>query len=297
MEITQAVLPVAGLGTRFLPWTKAVPKELLPLGSRPIIAELVNECLDCGVSDICFVIAKGKEAIPQYFAQDTCLEEELQRRGKLHLLEELQRYDSVRFTTVYQHDQLGDGHALLQAAEWVRPGHIAVLFGDDLFVEADTALRQLLNAFILIEDSRFEIRDSETEEPESPNSEFRIPNRQLALIALQNVPREDVSRYGIATVESEDPQDARLKKITGLVEKPKPEEAPSTFGIVGRYIIPSSIFATLRTMRGDHKKELRLIDALINRLSDLPIYGYECAGTRLDTGYPEGYREAVKHFV
>ncbi|MBT7928883.1 NTP transferase domain-containing protein, partial [Candidatus Peregrinibacteria bacterium] len=137
MSITQAILPVAGLGTRFLPWTKSVPKELLPLGNRPIIAHLVHECLDQGIDDICFVISRGKEGIPEYFQRHPELEAELAGRGKSHLLEELSRYDNVRFHTVYQDQQLGDGHAILQAKDWVDSDYIAVLFGDDLFTESD----------------------------------------------------------------------------------------------------------------------------------------------------------------
>src|SRR3989344_4968912 len=110
MKVTQAILPVAGLGTRFLPWTKVVPKELLPIGNQPIIAHLVDECLEVGIKDICFVISRGKEMIPQYFYQDTKLEEELQRRGKLDYLSDLKRYDEANFHVVYQEEQHGDGH-------------------------------------------------------------------------------------------------------------------------------------------------------------------------------------------
>ena len=115
MKLKQAVLPVAGLGTRFLPWTKVVPKELLPLGNEPIIGLLVDECLSVGIKEICFVISHGKEMIPQYFFTDPALEAELARRGKSDALAELKKYDEVDFHVVYQEQQLGDGHALLQA--------------------------------------------------------------------------------------------------------------------------------------------------------------------------------------
>src|SRR5687768_13082113 len=128
MKLTQAILPVAGLGTRFLPWTKVVPKELLPIGNQPIIALLVDEALSAGVSDICFVISPGKEAIPQYFQEHPHLEKHLESKGKSHLLEDLSRYDNVRFHTVYQRDMHGDGHAILQAADWVESPHVAILF-------------------------------------------------------------------------------------------------------------------------------------------------------------------------
>ncbi|PIR49051.1 UTP--glucose-1-phosphate uridylyltransferase [Candidatus Peregrinibacteria bacterium CG10_big_fil_rev_8_21_14_0_10_55_24] len=305
MKITKAILPVAGLGTRFLPWTKVVPKELLPIGNRPIIAHLVDECLDAGISDICFVISRGKEAIPQYFAHDTKLAAELDRRGKLHHLEELKRYDSVRFTTVYQDEQLGDGHAILQAASWVGNAPIAVLFGDDLFLGKDPGLTQLLQAYEYAENG--------------------------AVIALENVPKEDVERYGIVEVESEHPKNPRLKKLKSLMEKPSPEEAPSTLGIVGRYILPRKIFDQLVELNQDSGvlrqkmnvltvnpdwttekffegktepiqdnqlwttgTEIRIIDALIRALPTTPIHGLECEGTRLDTGTPQGYAKAVQ---
>ncbi|MEK7217926.1 MAG: sugar phosphate nucleotidyltransferase, partial [Patescibacteria group bacterium] len=142
-SLSQAILPIAGLGTRFLPWTKAVPKEMLPIGTQPIIALLVDECIEVGIRDICFVISKGKEVIPQYFDRDIALEEELARRGKSHLLTELQRYDATRFHVVYQEQQLGDGHAILQAEQWVESDELAVLFGDDLFIGAESGLKQL----------------------------------------------------------------------------------------------------------------------------------------------------------
>ena len=273
MKITQAILPVAGLGTRFLPWTKAVPKELLPLGNQPIIAHLVHECLDVGITDICFVISKGKEAIPQYFKIDPALEEELKKRGKFHLVEELLRYDSVNFHTVYQNEQHGDGHAILQAADWAGKGTIAILFGDDLFTGNKSALRQMIDAHnMLTEDERG------------------------AIIALERIPLEDTLRYGIVDVEKEHKSSPRLKKVKGLVEKPEPQFAPSNLGIVGRYLIPRSVIDVLPEVESGHGGEIRLIDALTRKLGSLPIYGYECEGTRIDTGHPEGYAKAVSIF-
>lgn len=272
MELSQAILPVAGLGTRFLPWTKVVPKELLPIGNRPIIALLVDECLDAGITDICFVISKGKEGIPQYFYADPALEEELAKRGKSEALAELQRYDSVRFHVVYQEQQLGDGHAILQAADWVQSPHLAILFGDDLIAHDKSGLQQMI-------DMTGRIAAEELTE--------------AAMLCLQNVPREKTYCYGI--VETTGPADAGLHRITGLVEKPKPDDAPSTLGIVGKYIIPRSTFDVLPDIGASHGGEIRLIDALIERnTAGKPIYGTEFAGIRVDTGTPEGYKEAVK---
>jgi UTP--glucose-1-phosphate uridylyltransferase len=274
MQITQAILPIAGLGTRFLPWTKVVPKELLPLGSKPIIALLVDECLSVGITDICFVINRGKEIVPQYFERNAALEEELARRGKSNLLADLARYNAVRFHTVYQNEQKGDGHAILQAAPWVTTEAVAVLFGDDLVVGEKNGLQQLIPAFEALRNA----------DPSQPSP---------AILALEDVPRELVSKYGIADISGESPLDPRLKKVDGLVEKPSPKDAPSTLGVVGKYIAPRSTLDVLPDVQSGHGGEIRLIDAFIAQMEEIPIYGYQFAGKRLDTGTPEGYREAV----
>jgi UTP--glucose-1-phosphate uridylyltransferase len=275
MQITQAVLPVAGLGTRFLPWTKVVPKELLPIGNQPIIGLLVDECLSIGITDICFVISHGKEAIPQYFYQDPALEAELRRRGKEGMLQDLRMYDEVRFHVVYQGEQLGDGHAILQAASWVNTDTVAVLFGDDLIIGQENGLQQLHRGL------------QQLAESEAMKSEKMPP----AMLCLQNVDRSQVSKYGIVEVASDD---GRLKRIKSMVEKPKPDQAPSTLGIVGKYLIPRQVFDALQTCGTSQGGEIRLIDALIHLLPQgMPMYGYEFKGKRLDTGTPEGYKEAV----
>lgn len=269
MKLTQAILPVAGLGTRFLPWTKVVPKELLPIGNQPIIALLVDEALSVGINNICFVISRGKEAIPQYFFESPKLEQELSSRGKLHMLSDLHRYNHVNFHVVYQDEMKGDGHALLQAYDWIDSPIVAVLFGDDLIAGEKTGLQQLVAAH------------------------EKIGNMEAPMIGLQDVPRENVSLYGVIDIESS-PHD-RLHKIRGLVEKPSPEKAPSTLGIVGKYLIPKSLFQTLHSIeQGSHGGEIRLIDAMIKEIGKRDMYGYVFEGQRLDTGTPEGYREAVK---
>lgn len=269
--ITQAILPVAGLGTRFLPWTKAVPKELLPIGNQPIIALLVDEVLSIGIREICFVISKGKEAIPEYFFEHPELRAELAKRGKAHMLEELARYSELSFHVVYQDEQKGDGHAILQAKNWVRGDVTAVLFGDDIIEGPKSGLQQLQLGY---------------EEAQKIVGDGIFP----AVIALENVPREAVSKYGIADVEQ---SSGRLKRVKNLVEKPKPEIAPSTLGIVGKYLIPRSTFEILPTV-GAGAGEIRLIGALIAGLPSTPVFGYEFEGKRYDTGTPEGYREAVQ---
>jgi len=270
MKITQAILPVAGLGTRFLPWTKAVPKELLPLGNRPIIAYIVDECLEAGINDICFVISHGKEAIAEYFFENLTLAKALKKRGKEQLLDSLARYKDLHVHVVYQEEMLGDGHAILQAADWVKSDTVAVLFGDDLFVGDKPGLVQLIKATA------------------------SIPEKEFALIAVENIPREKTNRYGIIDIEKTMPGHSHLKKVKGLVEKPDPVKAPSTLGIVGRYLIPHSVIKSLPKVKAGKDGEIRLIDALTAKLKTLPVYALECSGSRIDTGTPEGYAKAVK---
>jgi len=270
MQLTQAVLPVAGLGTRFLPWTKIVPKELLPIGNMPIIAHLVDECLSVGIKEICFVISPGKESIPRYFEPDEGLDAILEQKGKLDLIKELHKYNEVHVHVVYQQEQLGDGHAIMQAADWITGEHIAILFGDDLIAHEKTGLQQLTAAMDLV--------------PEHDR-------RTSAMLALENLPREDVYKYGIIDPGT---RDGRLVRVKGLVEKPKPEDAPSTLGIVGKYIIPHSTFNILPTVTSGHGGEIRLIDALIAQKDMIHIHGWEFEGQRLDTGRPDGYKEAVR---
>lgn len=269
-KITQAILPVAGFGTRFLPWTKVVPKELLPIGSTPIIALLVDECMSIGIRDISFVISRGKETIPQYFYAQPELEHQLKKRNKGHMLEELMKYDEVNFHVAYQEEMKGDGHAILQAADWVNSDTIAILFGDDLIIGEENGLQQLEKAWEELEQSK-----------------------DAAILCLQDVERKMVHKYGIVDIEPTDHKN-RLRKVKGLVEKPKPEDAPSTLGIVGKYLIPRSTIKQLEKVEsGHHDQEIRLIDALKAQLATVEIYGYEFEGKRYDTGTPEGYREAV----
>ncbi len=273
MKLTQAILPVAGLGTRFLPWTKVVPKELLPIGNQPIIALLVDECLSVGVTDICFVINRGKEMIPQYFYDMPALERELKKRGKLHMLEELSRYHNVNFHVVYQDEMLGDGHALLQARSWVTTDMLAILFGDDLIVGKENGLQQLTTGL----------------------KHLDFP-KNAAMLCLQEVEKDLVSKYGIVDIDTAwqtSAPDERLRKVKSLVEKPKPQDAPSNLGIVGKYIIPKMIFEKLHKIEEGSSGEIRLIDALIAESKTMDIYGYVFEGTRFDTGTPEGYKTAV----
>jgi UTP--glucose-1-phosphate uridylyltransferase len=174
-----------------------VPKELLPLGTKPIIAHLVDECLGVGIDDICFVINSGKEMIPQYFAPHPELEAILEKKGKSELLDELKKYDNVRFSVAYQREQHGDGHAILQARDWIQDPVVAVLFGDDLIHGDKTGLQQLMDAYGKLDHDQ---------------------HNPGALLALENVARERVSSYGIAAIdEAKSIRAARNNSTSGLL--------------------------------------------------------------------------------
>jgi UTP--glucose-1-phosphate uridylyltransferase len=172
----------------------------------------------------------------------------------------------------------GDGHALLQARDWVKKGTVAVLFGDDLIVGKENGLQQMVKAM------------------EHLQGGGAGSAKETAMLCLQEVEKKFLSRYGVVELDEKHAGTMeRLKKVKGMVEKPKPEDAPSNFGIVGKYLIPSSLFERLHEIEESAKDgEVRLIDALIHHKKNLDIYGYVFEGTRLDTGHPEGYKEAVK---
>ncbi len=261
--VIQAVIPAAGLGTRFLPLTKVVPKELLPLGTKPAIAYAVDECLDAGIREICFVISRGKELIPEYFRKDVGWKEELHKRGKQDALRELLRYDDVSFHVVEQDEQIGDGHAVLQAKHWIRSDPFAVLFPDDLILAQKGCLRQMVEQY-----------------------------ESGILFALLTVPREEASRYGIAEVDLG--IGSRLGRVTKLVEKPAMQDIPGhPHAVMGRFLLPLSTLQVLETAAVSQGGERRIVDAIRGQMGRVPVAGYVFQGTRYDLGTPEGYREAV----
>lgn len=262
-KIRKAVLPAAGLGTRLLPATKALPKELLPVLDTPVLQILVEEAVAAGCEEIIFVVNTGKEAIWNHFAPHHRLERALAEKGKTAELAALQKiYRQAHFSFVLQHEQLGDGHAILQARQLVGDEPFLVLFGDDV-VRAEVPVAAQLAAV--------------------------YERTQSAVVALQNVPREKTGSYGV--VVPGDTAD-RLVEIRGFVEKPAPAEAPSTLAIVGKYICPPEIFAILEKHPAG-SGEIRLIDALAELQKTAPVIGWLFDGQRFDTGDKFGYFAAT----
>ena len=273
--VRTAVLPVAGWGTRFLPVTKAVPKEMLPIVDRPCLAYVVAEAVASGVDQIVLVTARGKTAMEDYFDRSPGLEQALEAAGKRELLAEVQavaRHATV--ISVRQQEQRGLGHAVLMAAPVIGEHDFAVMLPDDIvdgrnFTSGvdDPALAQLLRVHA---------------------------QTGGVVVTLKEVPRADTRRYGICAGSFVQPD---RMNIDSMVEKPKPEEAPSNFSIVGRYVLPASIFDLLRAQAPGAVGEIQLTDALAVYAARGQATGLVFAGTHFDTGNPIGLLDANLHFA
>jgi UTP--glucose-1-phosphate uridylyltransferase len=261
--IRKAVIPAAGLGTRFLPAVKAIPKELLPIVDKPTIQYIVEEAVDSGIEQVILITARGKGAIEEHFDISFELEEVLKRQKKDDLLRVVQDVSSmVRMTAVRQKEPKGLGHAVLCAREAVGDEPFAVMLGDDIVDSAPPCLAQMLEVF-----------------------------RQAdgGVIALQRVPESETYLYGIISGEK---VGERTYRITSLVEKPSPEQAPSSLAVIGRYILPPEIFPILEQTPPGKGGEIQLTDALQALALSMPLYGYEFTGDRYDAGDKVGYLEA-----
>ena len=261
--VRTAVIPAAGLGTRFLPVTKTIPKEMLPIFGRPIIQYIVQEAVDAGIDHIVMVLSSEKRAIQDFFSRTPELEQELRDRGKGAEAQEVQRLaELAEFTFVTQEEQLGLGHAVLCAKEAVGQQPFAVILPDDLILGAEPALAQMLRA---------------------------RGQREGSYLAVEEVPPERISAYGIIKGT---PLEEQVYRVEGVVEKPPVEEAPSNLGIVGRYILHPEIFACLERTRPGAIGEIQLTDGIALLLRDQPVYAYRFQGTRHDCGDPMGLLRA-----
>lgn len=270
MKIRKAVIPAAGYGTRFLPVTKSVAKEMLPIIDTPTIEYIVREAIDSGIEEILIIVSSNKNAIIDYFDNNYELEHQLQEKGKLKELEricELPKKINIHF--IRQHEQLGLGHAVLCAKTFVADEPFAVLLGDDVYVGNNKpALAQLIDAY------------NET---------------QSSILGTLEVSLDDVSKYGICDPLSEVHKGLNLLK--SVVEKPKKEEAPSRSAIGGRYILTPSIFDYLENQTRGAGNEIQLTDAILRMMDKNKVYSLDIDGKRYDIGSKLGFIEATIDFA
>jgi UTP--glucose-1-phosphate uridylyltransferase len=269
-KVRKAVFPAAGLGTRFLPATKAQPKEMLPLVDKPIIQYSIEEALAAGIDNIILVTGRGKNAIEDHFDVSVELETFLEARGKTELLAEIRKISNlINVSYVRQGEPLGLGHAVLVTRPLVGPEPFAVVLGDDVIDAEPAALLQMSRVF---------------EELGGP------------VLAIEEVPEAEVSAYGVIDAEEIRPG---VYRIHDLVEKPPREEAPSNLAIIGRYILTPDIFPALEETAKvkDRTGEIQLTNGLRRLLKQRPIYGYRVQGVRHDTGNKLGYLRAVVYFA
>jgi UTP--glucose-1-phosphate uridylyltransferase len=266
MQIKKAVFPVAGMGTRFLPATKSMPKEMLPVVDKPIIQYAVEEAIASGIEEIIFVTGSGKGALEDHFDRSFELEVTLEAKGKKELLTAIQStVPETTGTIVYtrQPEPLGLGHAIWCARNIVGDEPFAVLLADDLIQSETPVLAQMVKAFDRL---------------------------RASIAAVIEVPHEETSKYGIIDVD--ETIDENLVRIKGLIEKPEPAQAPSNMAIIGRYILTPKIFELLSKKKIGAGKEIQLTDAMSELLRDQPIFGCRFAGNRFDCGDKAGFQMA-----
>lgn len=263
IKITKAILPAGGLGTRFLPATKASPKEMLPIVDKPMIQYAVEEAQACGIEEFIIITGKNKRAIEDHFDSAFKLEESLKKSGKKKLLEEINRLNNLNFAYIRQREALGLGHAIYCAKPFVKDEPFAVLLSDDIIEPGASLLKDMISLY----------------------REFDSP-----ILALEKVPMSEVHKYGI--VDGVKERDG-IYKINNLIEKPSPAGAPSDMAIIGRYILTSDIFEVLESVRPGKGREIQLTDALFGLLKKRQIYGYLFTGKRYDAGDKIGYLKAT----
>jgi UTP--glucose-1-phosphate uridylyltransferase len=265
------VFPAAGLGTRFLPATKAQPKEMLPLVDKPIIQYGVEEAVASGADNIILVTGRGKNAIEDHFDVSVELESYLEARGKRAQLDEIRKISNmINFAYVRQGEPLGLGHAVLVARELVGNEPFAVILGDDVIDAKPPAIKQLIDAF---------------QQLDGP------------VVAVERVPRDEISSYGVIAIEPGTNLGEGIYQIRDLVEKPPKEEAPSDLAIIGRYVLTPDIFPALAATKSDRTGEIQLTNGLRELLKIRPIYACEVKGVRHDTGNKLGFLKAVVYFA
>jgi UTP--glucose-1-phosphate uridylyltransferase len=269
-RIRKAVFPAAGLGTRFLPATKAQPKEMLPLVDKPIIQYVIEEAVASGLTNIIIVTGRGKNAIEDHFDVSYELEKLLEERGKLELLEQVRTISSmINVAYVRQGETLGLGHAVLMAKDLVGDEPFAVMLGDDIIDSSVPCMKQMVEVF----------------------------NRHGGpVIAVHQVPRDEISAYGVIAGSPEG-DTGRVYRIADMVEKPKADDAPSDLAIIGRYILTPDIFEALETTPRDGAGEIQLTNGLRSLMEKRTLFGYRFEGVRHDAGNKLGFLKATVEFA
>lgn len=268
MKVRKAIIPAAGLGTRFLPATKAQPKEMLPIVDKPTIQYIVEEAIDSGIKDILIITGRNKRAIEDHFDKSYELEEELKKKGNhdlLNLVQDISNLVDIHY--IRQKEPRGLGHAIHCAKSFIGNEPFAVMLGDDIVDSEVPCLRQMIEVY----------------------NEYKT-----SVLGVQQVPQQDVSKYGIVDCI---PLDNRVYKVKDLVEKPDPEKAPSNIAILGRYIITPEIFEHLERTVPGKGGEIQLTDALKSLITEEAMYAYDFIGKRYDVGNKMGFLEATVEFA
>ena len=268
--VRKAVFPVAGLGTRFLPATKAMPKEMLPVVDKPLIQYAVEEAAAAGITQMIFITGRSKRSIADHFDRAPELEAELAAKGKYDLLEVVRNISPETESFIYtrQSEPLGLGHAVLCAESIVGDEPFAVILADDLIDAEQSVIGQLIEA--------------------------RKARGGGNVLAVEDVPREDTGKYGIVSSE---PIDSRTSRMSHIVEKPAPDQAPSTLAVVGRYVLEPEVFDHLRSMPRGAGGEVQLTDAIALMVPSGQTFAYRYQGRRFDCGTKQGFVTATVHFA
>jgi UTP--glucose-1-phosphate uridylyltransferase len=269
-KVTKAVFPVAGLGTRFLPATKAIPKEMLPIIDRPLIEYAVEEAVNAGITEIIFITSHTKRAIEDHFDQNFELEEKLLSAGKKDYLEKINRdiFRDIKFTYVRQKTQNGLGDAILHSEHLIKEEAFAIILADDLIINNPSCISQLMKTH---------------------------DENQCSVIGVNEVPDNETEKYGVISINEPFSKNNSFV-LKDIVEKPK-SNAPSNLAVVGRYVLSSSIFKYLKNLEPSVGGEVQLTDAIKLMLNDEKVIGYLYEGTKFDCGSRHGYVNAIKHLA
>ena len=271
-RVRKAVIPAAGFGTRFLPATKAVPKELLPIVDKPTIQYIMEEVVQAGIEEVILITGREKGSIEDHFDISVELENHLKKKGRGDLLKIVQDIaEMVTLVSVRQKEPLGLGHAILCAKKAVGEEPFAVLLGDDLIDANVPCIKQMIDAY------------------EQMEGTLKTQGAGLAMVAIQKVPKSETHLYGI--IKGNQVKD-RIHAIEDMIEKPERGTAPSNLAIIGRYILPPQIFGVLERVAPDRRGEIQLTDGIRKLRKSAPIFGYEFFGDRYDAGDKLGYLEA-----